>query len=420
MTPGLQHLLDALTNAWLLVPLGAIGVWRWGMWLSKRLLAVFYRPIKNDHRCSATVVTAVYAEDPALFRRALGSWKAAGAERIIAVIQGAEPACAAVAGEFAGVEIIRLPQPNKREALVAGVDRCTTDIVVVADSDVLWEPDVLEKLMMPFADPRIGGVGTRQNMCAVGSIANRWERLADIFLDIRYADEVPATARWGRAISCLSGRTAAYRTRLLQRFREEFLTETFNGRTCVSGDDKRYTSLVLKHGFATWSQLDARVFSTFQPTLAGFVRQRIRWARNTYRSDLRAMGEGWVWRRHPYLAFVMLDKAVAPFAQIFGVAVFAAAAATGIWEIIVIQLVWWHLSRAIKLLPHLRRKPGHITLLSLFVAASILTAFVKLYGLLTINRHDWLTRQEPPPRDAVREDSLVSAESGPAIEQPVA
>ena len=118
-----------------------------------------------------------------------------------------------------------------------------TDIVVLVDSDVIWEPDVLAKLKMPFADPAIGGVGTRQNMYPTNGVApTLWERLADIYLDIRYCDEVPATTRWGRAVSCLSGRTAAYRTGLLQSLREPFLNETFNGQPCMSGDDKRYTS----------------------------------------------------------------------------------------------------------------------------------------------------------------------------------
>src|SRR5690606_20809696 len=136
--------------------------------------------------------------------------------------------------------------PGKRAALAAGVDAATTEIVVLVDSDVIWEADVLQKLKMPFIDPKIGGVGTRQNMYpSDGRKPTIWERLADIYLDIRYADEVPATTRWGRAVSCLSGRTAAYRTALLQSLREPFLNETFMGTHCMSGDDKRYTSLVL-------------------------------------------------------------------------------------------------------------------------------------------------------------------------------
>ena len=124
-----------------------------------------------------------------------------------------------------------------------------------------------------------------------------------------------ATTLLGRAVSCLSGRTAAYRTKLLQELREPFLNETFNGRPCMSGDDKRYTCLVLQRGYLTWNQLDAQVYSTFKPDFKGFQKQRIRWSRNTFRSDLRALWQGWVWK-HPYLATILIDKTIAPFTLI--------------------------------------------------------------------------------------------------------
>jgi glycosyltransferase involved in cell wall biosynthesis len=287
----------------LLIPIGAVGLVRWLMWLAKRIPALFYRPIRNDYNTSATIVTPVYKEDPALFRRAIESWIANGPDHIIAVIDVTDEACMAVAREYPQIDVLPIDLPGKRAALAMGVNATATDIVVLVDSDVLWEPGVLAKLKMPFIDPEIGGVGTRQNMIpSDGHSATLWERLADIYLDIRYADEVPATTVVGRAVSCLSGRTAAYRTRLLQSMRDAFLNETFMGHPCMSGDDKRYTCLVLQRGYRTWNQLDARVYSTFKPDFRGFVKQRIRWSRNSFRSDLRALWQGWVWkhvRGHP-------------------------------------------------------------------------------------------------------------------------
>lgn len=381
---------EFITEAWFLIPLGVIGVWRWLTWMLKRLLAAFYRPIRTGFRGDVTVISAVFDEDPELFGRAVASWRAAGAKAIIVVVQGPDQRCATVAANIPDVRVISLPTPSKRHAMMAGIAECETPLVVFADSDVIWAKDVLEHLVQPFADPTIGGVGTRQNVLTTDS-STVWERVADIFLDVRYYDEVPATSQWGRAISCLSGRTAAYRTDLVKRFRHEFLNETFWGVPCVSGDDKRLTTLVLKDGFFTVTQLEARVYSAFQRTFSGFVRQRVRWARNTYRSDLRALSERWAWR-HPLLVFVMIDKAVGPFAQLLGLSVFAWAAWSGVWEVIVIQVVWWHFSRAIKIYPHLVRNPRALSLLTLFAATSLLGAFIKLYALLTIRQQAWLTR----------------------------
>jgi hyaluronan synthase len=264
--------------------------------------------------------------------------------------------------------------------------------VVLVDSDVICEPDVLKKLKMPFADPRIGGVGTRQHMYpSNGDRPTIWERLADIYLDIRYSDEVPATTCWGRAVSCLSGRTAAYRTRLLQSLREPFMNEMFNGRPCMSGDDKRYTSLVLQNGYHTWNQLNACVYSTFNPKFRGFVKQRIRWSRNSFRSDLRALWQGWVWQ-YPYLAIMLIDKTIAPFTLLIGPIVLLVALLLGNWKLALALLIWWHFSRAIKIWPHLRRRPADWLILPIFLVITYYMSLVKAYALFTINEHKWLTR----------------------------
>jgi cellulose synthase/poly-beta-1,6-N-acetylglucosamine synthase-like glycosyltransferase len=375
-----------------LVPIGILGIWRWLMWLAKRIPAMFYRPIENDFDCTATIITPVYNEDPVLFRRAIESWIANNPDLIIAVVDVTDTRCMAIAGEYREVRVIPIDIPGKRPALAAGVDAATTDLVVLVDSDVIWEPNVLAKLKMPFVDPAIGGVGTRQHMHPTdGQRPTLWERIADIYLDIRYADEVPATTRWGRAVSCLSGRTAAYRTHLLQSLREPFLNETFNGRPCMSGDDKRYTCLILQNGYHTWNQLDARVYSTFNPRFKGFIKQRIRWSRNSFRSDLRALWQGWVWR-HPFLAIMLIDKTIAPFTLLLGPVVLLLALVVGNWRLIVALLVWWHVSRAFKILPHLRRRPSDLLILPIFIAITFYMSLVKAYALLTINEHKWLTR----------------------------
>jgi hyaluronan synthase len=392
MTEFWSEVIAALSTTALLVPIGMLGFVRWGMWLFKRIPALFYRPIHNDYDTTATIVTPVYNEDPLLFRRAIESWIANKPDHIIAVVDVTDTTCMKIAGSYPEVQVIPIGVPGKRPALATGVNATWTDIVVLVDSDVIWEPDVLQKLKMPFVDPTIGGVGTRQHMYpSDGAHATIWERLADFYLDMRYSDEVPATTRWGRAVSCLSGRTAAYRTRLLQSLQEPFLNETFMGHSCMSGDDKRYTCLVLQNGYHTWNQLNARVYSTFSPRFKGFVKQRVRWSRNSFRSDLRALWQGWVWN-HPYLAIMLIDKTVAPFTLLVGPIVLLLALVLGNWQLVVVLLIWWHLSRAVKLWPHLRRRPADWLLLSLFVVVTYYMSLVKAYALFTINQHKWLTR----------------------------
>ncbi|MBC8076616.1 MAG: glycosyltransferase [Chloroflexales bacterium] len=386
-----NSIASSLSFTALLIPIGILGFIRWGMWLLKRIPAMFYRPIRNSYDTTATLITPVYKEDPVLFRRAIDSWIANTPDRIIAVIDVTDTVCIEIARTYAEVEVMLIDIPGKRPALAMGVDASTTDIVVLVDSDVIWEPDVLAKVKMPFADPKIGGVGTRQNMYPTdGKRATIWERLADIYLDIRYTDEVPATTLF-KAVSCLSGRTAAYRTQVLQMLREPFLNETFNGHPCMSGDDKRYTCLVLQSGYRTWNQLDARVYSTFKPDFRGFVKQRIRWSRNSFRSDLRALWQGWVWK-YPYLALMLIDKTIAPFTLLLGPIVLVLSVLTGNWPLALALIIWWHVSRAFKILPHLIRKPADWLILPAYIGITYYMSLVKGYALFTINEHKWLTR----------------------------
>jgi cellulose synthase/poly-beta-1,6-N-acetylglucosamine synthase-like glycosyltransferase len=376
----------------LFIPIGTLGIIRWCFWLAKVIPSLFYRPIRNSFDCSATVITPVYNEDPRLFRLAIDSWIKNKPERIIAVVDVTDTKCQEIAREYREVDLIVTDVPGKRDALVKGIRASTTDIVALVDSDVIWEPDVLNKLKMPFEDPKMGGVGTRQFMVPTdGKRATVWERLADVLLDLRYTAEVPATVALGSAVSCLSGRTAAYRTDLLKRLSDRFLGDTFRGRQVLSGEDKWFTSLVLESGYKTYNQLNARVYSTFKPDFKGFVKQRVRWGRNSLRSDLRALWRGWVWR-YPYLALTLLDKTVAPFTLLLSPIALIFAVILQKWWLVGAIVVWWLISRAIKLLPHFVRKPADIILLPLYVPLSFFMSLVRAHSLITINRHEWLTR----------------------------
>ena len=160
--------------------------------------------------------------------------------------------------------------------------------MALVDSDTIWAPDVAVEVSKPFADEQIGGVGTRQSVYGTkGFLA----RITDMFLDHRYFDENASQSYLGRAVSCLSGRTAVYRRQLLLDVEHDFMTETFWGVPSLSGDDKRLTTLILERGYLTYMQRTAQVWSTFPTTWRVFFRQRLRWARNTWRSDLRALSK---------------------------------------------------------------------------------------------------------------------------------
>ena len=372
-----------------LIPLGVLGIVRWLSWFVRRIPAVLYRPMRTGHRERLSIVVPVYQEDPEIFRRALDSWVANDVEEIICVVDTTDEECMQIARQYGDpVRVVPTDVPGKRDALRLGWTLARTPLVALVDSDTIWAADVASEVCQPFADPLIGGVGTRQN---VYNPKGFWQRLADLYLDYRYMDEIAAQTVMGRAVSCLSGRTAVYRRGLLILHGEPFMNETFLGVPCMSGDDKRLTTLTLAAGYDTYLQRSARVWSTFPDKGRKFFRQRVRWARNTWRSDLRALGSKWVWHR-PFLAFSMIDKAVSSFTLLFSAGFMVVALASQAWTVAGILGVWWLVSRSAKMLPHLERRPKDVLIMPAFILVSFAMAVVKIWALLTIRTQRWLTR----------------------------
>jgi len=377
-------------------PLGLLGLIRWGCWLVRRIPAALYRPITGSFRLPMTIVVPVYQEDPEVFATAIESWLANGVDEVILVIDVSDNVCREVAGRYP-VRVLITDVPGKRDALRRGWNAARTELVALVDSDTVWASDVAVEVCKPFADPRIGGVGTRQNVYgSKGFLA----RITDMFLDHRYFDENASQSLLGQAVSCLSGRTAIYRRALLLDVEHEFMNETFWGVPCLSGDDKRLTTLILERGYRTYMQRTAEVWSTFPNKWKIFFRQRLRWARNTWRSDLRALSRRWVWR-HPFLAYTMVDKGVSGFTLLFGPAFMIYSLIVQNWVFAGVLALWWQISRSAKLLPHLRRRPSSFFLVPGYLLVSWLMALIKLQALFTIRKQRWLTRQVAVQNGAV-------------------
>lgn len=212
------------------------------------------------------------------------------------------------------IRVLTVPQANKRLQMAAGIRATRTDLIVFADDDALWPPTLLPQVLACFEDPSVGGVGTSQivHPCAPGGKFTWWETLAAIRLSIRNI-EIACSTHIDGGVPCLSGRTSAYRTPILQEpsFLHGFTHDYWRGKYHLnSGDDKFLTRWMVSHGWSTYVQCcaEAEIQSTMRPDWR-FLKQVLRWTRNTWRSDLRSLFvERHIWRRHPYVAYTMLDK----------------------------------------------------------------------------------------------------------------
>jgi len=335
----------------------------------------------------------VYNEDPEVFRQALASWKANRPLEIIAVIDHTDKRCIEEFEEFSHqfdqAKLIVTEKPGKRPALADGIRAAEGEIIALVDSDVVWSKSVLIEALRPFADPKVGGTAVRQNILKPQTLA---QNIFDIQLDLRFFDEVIPLNAAGNFLTCFSGRTAFYRRKALLPVVDDMVNETFWGKQCIGGDDKRLTYLIEADGWKGRYQHAARVYTPGAANLSTLFKQRTRWSRNTWRADLRALWQGWVWK-HPFLTFVLVDRLISPFTLSLSWIYFVLSLVFHLWIPAAILFVWWFLSRSIRTLPNWLRRRRNLRFVPAYVFANFTMAIIKIYALLTLNRQDWITRR---------------------------
>ncbi|MHA6779544.1 glycosyltransferase [Pseudonocardia saturnea] len=347
----------------LFLPIGIIGAISWTVWLVRKVLSARYRPLVNDFRTTTSVVVPSFREDPDVLERCLDTWLAQGPDEVIVVLDVAdlEARDRLVARRDPRIHVMMFRHEGKRSALGVGIRAARHEVLVLTDSDTAWEPGLLDAVQMPFVDPAVGAVGTRQNVFEPQS--SIWRRVADWIIDLRYLDYVPATARKGGVV-CLSGRTAAYRRSAVLPVLANVEHEYFLGRRCVAGDDGRLTWLVLAQGYRTEHQDSARALSMFPATFRAFCKQRVRWSRNSYRCYLTAMYQGWLWRQ-PLISQLTVYQILFTPVTMFAAVYYVGAAFTSPQRDLAVTLgiLWLFVGRAIRSYSHLRRKPSDLLIL---------------------------------------------------------
>jgi N-acetylglucosaminyltransferase len=398
----MSHLLDQIWS-WIvqtvgetswreMMPLGLAGIFVWLLWAYRAVASRFAKPVVNDFRTTTSVVVPAYREDPDILLECLDSWLAQNPTEVIIVpdVEDHEVIRRLSLVEDERLRVIAFEHRGKRSALGVGIRAATGEVIVLADSDTRWEAGLLEAVQMPFVDPKVGGVGTQQNVYQ--RTTSIWRRMADWLVNLRYYDYVPAMGAKG-GVACLSGRTAAYRRAAILPVLENLENEFFFGRRCVAGDDGRLTWLTLASGYKTVHQSSAKALSMFPSSLSAFVKQRVRWSRNSYRTYLTALWKGWLWRAPMVTKITVLQILLTPvtMAMALGYLVFSRLD----WSVrsLVLALVWLMAGRAIRGYSHLRRHPQEIFLLPVLALVVIgISLPIKLYAFFTMNKQGWLTR----------------------------
>ncbi|MGI4893727.1 MAG: glycosyltransferase [Janthinobacterium lividum] len=251
------------------------------------------RPGSDLDSLRVDIVVPVYNEDPRLLAAGVRSFAAQQRlpRAVWLVDDGSlrngepfhvlvEPEVVLAIGELRsrGVVVHEMRQLNsgKREAQAAAFARSDAEVFITVDSDTVLRPDTVQKIVIPFSDPRttsVGGVAYGQNHTR--SLLTRTIEMGFVmsFIQSRLAEGAFGSVR----VNC--GILAAYRGDVVRENLHRFLGQRFLGVPVRAGDDRCLTFFAKERG-RTEFQPEAIAYSALPESLGHLLRQRMRWARS--------------------------------------------------------------------------------------------------------------------------------------------
>ncbi|KAF4592055.1 hypothetical protein GQ602_002354 [Ophiocordyceps camponoti-floridani] len=317
------------------------------------------------------------------------------------------------------VSVYSTPIANKRLQVREALPHVKTEITIMADDDVTWPTTMLPWILAPFEDKDMGGVGTcqRAKRDRSGSVASSiWNWLGAAYIERRNF-EISATHNIDGGTSCMSGRTGAYRTSILQKydFLDGLINEKWRRWILNADDDNFVTRWLVSHQWKTWVQYEPECeLETTLENNTKFLYQCTRWARSNWRSNWTSLvQERYVWTQQPWCTYALHFATFTSLAFVVDALLLVSCwLATSEWELYQRRWAFWSLfvfifafTKTVKLVGLWRRHPVDIIFLPVSIAFGYFHGLIKLYALLTLNMTSWGSRADG---DADNDKRLVN------------
>ena len=235
-----------------------------------------------------SIIVAVLNESPELFTaamRSLARQRWARFEVIVVDDGSADPAPYEAVCRELGFQYVHQRNAGKRHALHRGFGMLHPDCayVLTSDSDTVWAPDTIERLVATMhADGRVGAVTGHVDTL---NPRDSWlTRLVARRYWLAFEVERAAQGYFG-AVTCVSGPLGGYRRDVIDQIKDRFINQTFLGRVCTFGDDRHLTNLVLGLGYQV-AYCRAHAWTEVPTRLRPYLRQQLRWNRSFWRESI--------------------------------------------------------------------------------------------------------------------------------------
>ncbi|KAF2222570.1 polysaccharide synthase Cps1 [Elsinoe ampelina] len=292
------------------------------------------------------------------------------------------------------VRVLDVAKANKRRQMCRAIPEVMTRITIFADDDVIWPTTVVPWMLAPFENEKVGAVGTCQRLVRPKQ-PTLWTFLGSLYLERRNFD-CSACLNIDGGLPCLSGRTVAYRTSILQeeQFTFDFTNETWRTFQLNADDDNFMTRWMFNHGWEIKMQYDkaCEVQTTLEdgPT---YLKQCLRWVRSNWRSNLTSMFvERQYWWTHPWTTYAVFQTTLTAWAFVDPLLYYLIYRATATWNpdyqkaVLVIAGIWiFFFAKTVKLMGHFIRYPADFVFLPVSILFGYLHGIIKLIGLCTLS-----------------------------------
>ncbi|CZT03907.1 related to polysaccharide synthase Cps1 [Rhynchosporium graminicola] len=317
--------------------------------------------------------------------------------------------------EATNIRTFHVPIANKRIQVCEAIPAVKTSIIIMADDDVTWPHTILPWLLAPFENAKIGGVGPSQRVKRIRSgpltdICFNWYGAAYIE---RRNFEISATHGIDGGTSCMSGRTCAFRSEILQNplFLDGFKTERWGRYQLNADDDNFVTRWLVTNRWKTWIQYNPQceIETTLENNIK-FLYQCSRWARSNWRSNYTSLfTEGHVWRQQPWstyslhiATFTSLTFAFDPWIIYCLHKAAYKLPGNGYWYAMCAQVIFMLWIKTIKLVGLFRREPFDLIFLPLSIIFGYFHGFIKIYAGITHRMTSWGSREDGDTNDNER------------------
>src|SRR5579859_6894822 len=201
-----------------------------------------YPPVPGAALPAVSVIVPAYAEQEVIGARVRNLRELdypANRLEVIVACDGSPDATAERARQAGADLVLELPRGGKIRAQDAGVARAQHGIVAFSDANASWEKDALRRLVVPFADPRVGYVCGRVRLMAQQGTNQE---------GVYWRYEMALRALESRVGSVTAGNGAIYATR-----REAYLVVD-----PIMGHDLSFPFKLVKRGWRAVYAPDAR------------------------------------------------------------------------------------------------------------------------------------------------------------------